>query len=416
MATLDLNYILKIGGRMGRDRFQSGRVEEVGKRVKKWKGFFYVYERQADGTEKRKHRSVILGLKAKLRKWEAEKLLADHIERVTKQATGGALQPAKELTLRWFWEQRYRPMKEPTWKESSRKEIIANIERYVIRRIGDIALRDLDKFTLQKHANELAQSYSKSVVDKYLIWTKALLEEAIEQDLIGKNPARKLEPPKVRKVSKRVLTPQEISLIFGFMEPTVRLMLRLSLVLALRPGELLALRWNDVSDSSLRIDEATRYGKLYDPKSEASAASVWLPASVKHDLDWWHSACSDPSNDALIFRSPRGKVCRLDNFRKRVLKPALDAAKRAAIDAGVVMNGVKLEEVTFQACRRSCATYLQKSGNVKDIQAHLRHAQASTTLGVYVQEIPASVRNAVESLDQMLSGRLPVETVTRVLQ
>jgi integrase len=168
---------------------------------------------------------------------------------------------------------------------------------------------------------------------------------------------------------------------------------------------LLALRWNDVGESSLRIDEATRYGKLYDPKTDASIASVWLPVAIRNDLDEWRAESKHAADDDLIFPSPKGKVTRLDNFRKRVLKPALKDASRLAEKAGVSPKNIKLNEVTFQACRRSCGTYLQKSGGVKDVQAHLRHAQASTTFGIYVQEIPESVRDAVESLDCFLTGR-----------
>ena len=39
---------------------------------------------------------------------------------------------------------------------------------------------------------------------------------------------------------------------------------------------------------------------------------------------------------------------------------------------------------------------------VKDVHAHLRHANAATTLEHYIKSVPASVRVAVESLDQML--------------
>ncbi len=46
---------------------------------------------------------------------------------------------------------------------------------------------------------------------------------------------------------------------------------------------------------------------------------------------------------------------------------------------------------------------MQHAGSVKDIQAHLRHARPNVTASVYMQEIPASVRAAVESLDKMLS-------------
>jgi hypothetical protein len=47
---------------------------------------------------------------------------------------------------------------------------------------------------------------------------------------------------------------------------------------------------------------------------------------------------------------------------------------------------------------------MQKHGNVKDIQAHLRHASPDVTAGVYMQNIPESVRAAVEGLDQELAG------------
>ena len=40
----------------------------------------------------------------------------------------------------------------------------------------------------------------------------------------------------------------------------------------------------------------------------------------------------------------------------------------------------------------------------KDVQEHLGHSQAGTTLGIYVQSIPASVRAAVHSLDAAIFG------------
>ena len=42
---------------------------------------------------------------------------------------------------------------------------------------------------------------------------------------------------------------------------------------------------------------------------------------------------------------------------------------------------------------------------VKDVQAHLRHTTAKTTLDHYIKEIPASVRAAVESLDSLLKRK-----------
>jgi predicted oxidoreductase len=42
---------------------------------------------------------------------------------------------------------------------------------------------------------------------------------------------------------------------------------------------------------------------------------------------------------------------------------------------------------------------------VKDVQAHLRHSSANTTLEHYIKSVPASLRVAVESLDHLLKSR-----------
>src|SRR5450631_1734877 len=41
-----IKSILSLGWHMGRDRYQEGSLVSVGKRVKKWRGHFYVYEKQ----------------------------------------------------------------------------------------------------------------------------------------------------------------------------------------------------------------------------------------------------------------------------------------------------------------------------------------------------------------------------------
>ena len=60
--------------------------------------------------------------------------------------------------------------------------------------------------------------------------------------------------------------------------------------------------------------------------------------------------------------------------------------------------------MNFTAFRRTRATWFQQCGTTKDIQSHLRHSTPATSLGVYVQEIPESVRKAVEALDTKLRG------------
>jgi integrase len=68
-----------------------------------------------------------------------------------------------------------------------------------------------------------------------------------------------------------------------------------------------------------------------------------------------------------------------------------------------------IEGLTFQSLRRTFATHVHSLGTVKDAQAQLRHADIVTTLGIYTQEIPESVRKTVEELDEKLFGKRQVE-------
>jgi hypothetical protein len=53
------------------------------------------------------------------------------------------------------------------------------------------------------------------------------------------------------------------------------------------------------------------------------------------------------------------------------------------------------------------ATQFQKHGTVKDAQTQLRHSDAGTTMNIYTQEIPSSVKAVVEALvDQKPCGVL----------
>jgi hypothetical protein len=65
--------------------------------------------------------------------------------------------------------------------------------------------------------------------------------------------------------------------------------------------------------------------------------------------------------------------------------------------------------VTFQVMRRTLGTDLQQHRTIKDAQGVLRHASIKTTGDVYVQQIPQSVRAAINSRTRaILAQRRPV--------
>ena len=69
----------------------------------------------------------------------------------------------------------------------------------------------------------------------------------------------------------------------------------------------------------------------------------------------------------------------------------------------IVNAVVPLPTLLSQGARRTCGAHLSQYGGVKEVQPHLRHSRATTTLDVYIQEIPEAVRRAVEDLDAALT-------------
>jgi integrase len=114
-------------------------------------------------------------------------------------------------------------------------------------------------------------------------------------------------------------------------------------------------------------------------------------------------AQEDHRPEVFMFPSRRGTPLNPNNFLRRVLKKAAARTVSEMRKNGVELPDGFLAGMNHQALRRTCATHMQHLGSVKDIQAHLRHARPNITAEVYMQEIPASVRAAVELLDRELT-------------
>jgi site-specific recombinase XerD len=76
---------------------------------------------------------------------------------------------------------------------------------------------------------------------------------------------------------------------------------------------------------------------------------------------------------------------------------AADHLRPAAIAAGVVLK--RGQRFGFHNLRHSLATFLvNKENDTKTVQGLLRHANVSTTLGLYAQSVNSSMVEAQESM------------------
>ena len=239
--------------------------------------------------------------------------------------------------------------------------------------------------------------YSKSAVEHLRTYLKACFEYAIDEDLISKNPARKLAMPNIaKKPCERFLSVEEVQALLSAASPREHLVLRFLAVCGLRPGEALALRIDDFEDTQLRIDEAVKErqrgeDRIGTTKTAESDSYVPLPPDLSREVADWISSHPERGNArAFLFLNRRGRAFSVGNYLKKHLKPLAEK--------------VGIPDLTQQAFRRTSSTHLQKHGTVKDMQRHLRHSDPETTLRHYAKAIPESLRLAVTALDAQITG------------
>jgi integrase len=384
----------------------------MGKREKKWKGFFYVYSRDAEGNESARHRSVILGSRSEIRsKHEAEQRLQEVIERETQQLE----QPGfirRDVTLGRFAAEVFVPLRRSGWRKDVTASVnLSVLERHVLPALGPFKLSEVTPLMIQqmldekaaakvpvfKHGKETGEvggeTYSKSLVRRMYVLTRAMFQEAVEQDYLRKNPAKRCRMPETREESRPVLSPAEVARLLGVLGTRDRLIVRLLSICALRAGEIFELRWDDWdplrsdrSGGTLSIRRQIT-GRLKTPGSKAKVA---LTEALDEELTKWFGLSFDIAQNSLIFPSEVGTPIAPGNWLKRVLKPA--AAK------------VGINHVTHHMFRRTYPTIGQHGGSVKDLQAQLRHASPDMTAEVYMQAVAPSVRAAAEYVEQKING------------
>ena len=129
--------------------------------------------------------------------------------------------------------------------------------------------------------------YGESALKTARTYIRAVFEFALDEGIIQRNPAKRLELPPTRKVCERFLSMEEVHALIAAAAGREKLVLRLFLVAGLRPAELFALKTDDIMPGQLRIDKAVKERekqaagrRLGDTKTETSDTVVPVTADM----------------------------------------------------------------------------------------------------------------------------------------
>lgn len=313
-----------------------------------------------------------------------------------------------------------------SYREKCELHIIPHLGRVKLVELGTVHIRhwllELAKKPSGRTPKKAANTGEKPKEDKLSARTQAYcfailrkaLNDAVDDELIRRNPALRVAPPVAEKRELEPLTKDEIGKLLGAAAGhRLWAYWLVTLALGLRRGEGLGLRWEDVdlqrgtvklqlSVQRLRgdLDEVTgrRRGKLVSKslKTQASKATMALPASAVEALKQHRKAQKIERLAAKVWVD-EGLV-----FTTRVGTPIEPRNVNRAWDA--ICDRAEVRRVRIHDLRHACASLLLGQVDLKVIQTTLRHTRLSTTADVYTHVLDDVQREAAEGMETVLTS------------
>ncbi len=370
---------------MRRKRFQRGCVRKV-KHGRRW---VWIGKYREDGVG----RTKVLGHCAELTEGGAWARLQEYLLPLNEQA---GKRHALPTNFRAYVLNVYLPQRRKKWKDSTDQTTTERIQTHLIKAFENFELSDLSRDRLQKLLDQKARSLSRSVVS-HLRWDlNAIFKMAAEDSIVEGNPAGSLVTPKEAKTrAKRVMTKEQVRLALSVLDLRERVIFLLAVLVGMRPGEILALRWGKVDPQMIEIAQRVYRGLPDDPKTERGKRQAALPPDLAQDVSAWREISANTCPDALVFPSERGTYLSRDNFLRRNIQGKLE-------DIG-------LGWINFQVLRRTQASLGHKEGVDPKVAADQRGHAIGVAIDTYTESDLESRREAVTKLERALAEGKPAE-------
>jgi integrase len=354
---------------------------------------------------------------------EVQKIKAEYLRPLNQ----GLISAGSATPFESFVDTVYKTTALPLMASSTQARYRGIIDRYLVPTFGPLCLRELTPLTLQKYISgfeirEPEDTKQKSPerkgadrrlgresVDKIRDVLSSILGSAVKYGYLVTNPAGSLQLPPARSGTRRhkpFVRPEQFASLVELIEEPYATMVYLAVYTGLRVSEVIALRWSDIHEQSITIDERCCRGDWAAPKSDASNTTIPVNRKVIERIQRLRTltvevragratrryrAVKSDGPDDLVFQSVQsGRPMRDNNILARHIKPA---GRKLGIGW-----------VNWLVLRRSYATWLRMVGtDPRDRQSLMRHSRFTTTAEIYEQDLPESQIRAVEKLSALVN-------------
>ncbi len=250
---------------------------------------------------------------------------------------------------------------------------------------------------------------SPKTIRLYYVFISSVLSTAVEWQLIISNPCDRVKPPKIERKEPDILdNEQAVALLDKLKDKDIQhqTMIKLALLLGLRRGELLGLKWENIDfdkgvitirnnlqylpdkgiyDSSTKTSSSERAMKAPELVIEALREQriYQLELKVKNGDRW--------TETGYIFTKNDGTPVHPDSLTKWFKEFLKD-------------NGFP-ENIRLHSLRHTCASLMISEGiPVTTVAKRLGHSTAATTTSIYAHAIQSADEAAAERIESILNS------------
>jgi integrase len=269
----------------------------------------------------------------------------------------------------------------------------------LVKRWGDLPAKQIQRSDVREMITETAKR-APIMANRLLACVRKVFNFALEREWVDANPCALLKPASEETPRNRVLSSEELALLWASLErenSLVRDVLRVLLLTAQRSGEVFRMRWDEVE-----LDETTGWWTLPAGRTKNNRQHrVWLSEPVRKILGARRPDASNASASPWVFTSSRKSGSPVAHVSKAVAR-----LKEA--------SGVQFRPHDL---RRTAATRMAAAGVDEDVLpkvlGHVPHGvtRRHYNLYAYDNEKRAALDRWADIVDAIVKGAMTEDNV-----
>lgn len=327
-------------------------------------------------------------------KVEAERAMIKILQEIE---NGSYLEVNKTLTFQQLTDKFLKYHVEIHLKESTYDTYMGFLRVHILPVLGKMKIIEITPNTINEYIRlkQKETKLSNCSINKHTVLIKGILNHAVDNGLIIKNPADKVKKLKEEKTEQGCLTQKEIFVVLEAAKkhyPDFYPLLFTAIFTGMRQGEILALAWDRINfvEGYIKVDRSVYKNKFCTPKTATSNRKINIPTELIKVLKEWRLRC--PHSDLnLVFPNESGNFMDSHNLKKRKFKTVL---RRAGVT-----------EVRFHDLRHTFASVLlANDAHPKYVQHQLGHSSIKITMDIYSHLMPEAHQKGVDTLNKILES------------